>query len=34
MELKVSSPAELHDLVVREQKKYAGIVQRTGARTA
>jgi tripartite-type tricarboxylate transporter receptor subunit TctC len=33
MELRVSAPAELRDLVVREQKKYAAIVKRTGART-
>jgi tripartite-type tricarboxylate transporter receptor subunit TctC len=33
MELRVSAPAELRDLVVREQKKYAAIVKRTGAKT-
>jgi tripartite-type tricarboxylate transporter receptor subunit TctC len=32
MELRVSSPAELHDLVVKEQKKYAAIVKRTRAK--
>jgi tripartite-type tricarboxylate transporter receptor subunit TctC len=32
MELKMSSPADLHDLIVREQKKYAGIVKKTGAK--
>ena len=33
MELKVSTPAELRDLVLREQKKYREIVKRTGAKT-
>ena len=33
MELRVSAPAELRELVVREQKKYAAIVKRTGAKT-
>ncbi|MGZ5145824.1 MAG: tripartite tricarboxylate transporter substrate-binding protein, partial [Burkholderiales bacterium] len=32
MELKISSPAELHDLVLKEQKKYAAIVKKTGAK--
>lgn len=32
MELKISSPAELRDLVLKEQKKYAAIVKKTGAK--
>jgi tripartite-type tricarboxylate transporter receptor subunit TctC len=32
MELRMSSPAELRELIVREQKKYAGIVKKTGAK--
>jgi tripartite-type tricarboxylate transporter receptor subunit TctC len=32
MELKISSPEELRELIVKEQKKYATIVKRTGAK--
>jgi tripartite-type tricarboxylate transporter receptor subunit TctC len=32
MELSMSTPAELHEFIYREQKKYAAIVQRTGAK--
>lgn len=32
MELKISSPSELRDLVLKEQKKYAAIVKKTGAK--
>ncbi|HYC46989.1 MAG TPA: tripartite tricarboxylate transporter substrate binding protein [Burkholderiales bacterium] len=32
MELRMAPPSELRELVVREQKKYAGIVKRTGAK--
>jgi tripartite-type tricarboxylate transporter receptor subunit TctC len=32
MELRMSSPAELRELIGREQKKYAGIVKKTGAK--
>ena len=32
MELRMAPPSELRDLVVREQKKYAAIVKRTGAK--
>jgi len=32
MDLRISSPEELRDLIVREQKKYAGIVKRTRAK--
>jgi tripartite-type tricarboxylate transporter receptor subunit TctC len=32
MELKISTPAELRELVLKEQKKYAAIVKKTGAK--
>jgi tripartite-type tricarboxylate transporter receptor subunit TctC len=32
MELKISTPAELSELVLKEQKKYAAIVKKTGAK--
>ena len=32
MEIRMSSPGELRELVIREQKKYAGIVKKTGAK--
>jgi tripartite-type tricarboxylate transporter receptor subunit TctC len=32
MDLRMAPPAELRDLIVREQKKYAAIVKRTGAK--
>ncbi len=32
MDLRMAPPKELGDLIVREQKKYAAIVKRTGAK--